>query len=241
MRSNRRHSYHYSQPTINCTNKQQKTPIVSAPPRRCVSWSDMHSFTMFDVDRSPSQNPILFGQMHLRNIDNEKTKESLVIPPLPFGGGPSDDDTRETRRSVKPILLGRAHLTSRVNQNDDYASDEVVSIQMSTAQSPSKMTTSSLLPGYTIGQAPKHRRHMVIPTTLEAGIEYASTLRPLDCAFVLRGNGYWVYGIVCNVNGPNGEGQQPSIRFALDTHGSTKTISKKNWGHKIRLINLDHK
>jgi hypothetical protein len=89
---------------------------------------------------------------------------------------------------------------------------------------------------------------MVIPTTREAGVEYASTLQPLDFAFVLRSDGHWTYGIVCDIIGPNGEGDivgvgsqvnQQSMRFAFDLHGSNKTIYKKNWGHKIRLINED--
>ncbi len=115
-----------------------------------------------------------------------------------------------------------------------------------TSTSPRK---SSFLPGYSMGQLPKHRRHMVVPTTREAGVEYASTLQPLDFAFVLRSDGYWTYGIVCDIIGSDGEGDivgvspqgnQQSTRFVFDFHGSNKTVHVNNWGHKIRLIKEDH-
>jgi hypothetical protein len=136
---------------------------------------------------------------------------------------------------------------------------EVAATQKSTAlpslkksSSPDGKTSTSrkslILPGYSLGKSPLHSCHMNIPTTREEGAEYASMLRPLDFAFVLRSDGNWAYGIVCDMIGPNGlsdnevglPGHQPSIRFALDPHGSTKTIKKKNWGHKIRLINEDY-
>jgi hypothetical protein len=144
-------------------------------------------------------------------------------------------------------------------EDQDDVFPEVAATQKTTAQPYSKhlsllikTSTSprnlSFLPGYSLGQLPKHRRHMVIPTMREAGVEYASTLQPLDFAFVLRSDGHWTYGIVCDIIGPNGEGDivgvgsqvnQQSMRFAFDLHGSNKTIYKKNWGHKIRLINED--
>jgi hypothetical protein len=97
----------------------------------------------------------------------------------------------------------------------------------------SSTTSLSILPGYVLGQCPVHRWHMVIPTTSEMGIEYAATLRPLDFAFVLRSDGRWVYGIVCESN-------YNAVRFVLDFRGSTKSVNRKGWGHKIRLINRDH-
>jgi hypothetical protein len=99
---------------------------------------------------------------------------------------------------------------------------------------------------YSLGDPPKWSEHMVIPSTREVGIEYASKLQPLDFAFVLCNDGKWTYSIVCeilsnvestSVDTANGQGHQPRIRFVLDRHGSTKTIRKKNWGHKIRLVN----
>jgi hypothetical protein len=136
----------------------------------------------------------------------------------------------------------------------------VAATQKTTAQSYSKNLSSliktstsprksSFLPGYSLGQLPKHRRHMVVPTTREAGVQYASTLQPLDFAFVLRSDGNWTYGIVCDIIGSDGkgdivgvgpQGNQQSIRFAFDFHGSNKIIHEKNWGHKIRLIKEDH-
>ena len=178
-----------------------------------VSWRNKHSVLMFDADESPT----------------------LVRPPIPFADGGHCDDIRGTRgrRGSSISQPGGTHLTS-------------ASRSSSPTSAPSK---PSILPGYSLGQSPKNRRHMNIPTTRDAGAEYASTLRPLDFAFVLRSDGNWVYGIVCDIIGPNGRSvnkvgpppcHQSSIRFAVNSHGSTKTIQKKNWGCKIRLINEDH-
>jgi hypothetical protein len=191
-----------------------------------VSWRNKHSVLMFDADESPTTNAAR------RNV--KTTTEPLIFPPLPFADVHCDD-IRGTRgrRGSSISQPGGTHLTS-------------ASRSSSPTSAPSK---PSILPGYSLGQSPKNRRHMNIPTTRDAGAEYASTLRPLDFAFVLRSDGNWVYGIVCDIIGPNGRSvnkvgpppcHQPSIRFAVDSHGSTKTIQKKNWGCKIRLINEDH-
>ena len=193
-----------------------------------VSWRNTHSVFMFDVDESPTKNTASTCQMYRRRNVNA-TMEPLVFPPLPFANGHCDD-IRGTRGSGSSIPPGGAHLTSA------SGSSSLGSIRTS----PRK---PSILPGYSLGQSPKNLRHMNIPTTRDAGAEYAATLRPLDFAFVLRSDKNWVYGIVCDIIGPNGKidntvgplCHQPSIRFAIDTHGSTKTIQKKNWGHKIRL------
>jgi len=177
-----------------------------------VSWRNKHSVLMFDADKSTT----------------------LVRPPIQFADGGHCDDIQGTRgrRGSSISQPSGTHLT--------FASR---------SSSPtSALSKPSILPGYSLGQSPKSRRHMNIPTTRDAGAEYASTLRPLDFAFVLRSDGNWVYGIVCDIIGPNGRSDnkvgppchQPSIRFAVDLHGSTKTIHKKNWGQKIRLINEDH-
>jgi hypothetical protein len=112
----------------------------------------------------------------------------------------------------------------------------------STSVPPTKTTL-----GYSLGDAPKCNDHMIIPTTCEEGIKYASTLQPLDFAFILCNDGKWTFSIVCEIlfkdetkvdHPPKEKGHhQPRLRFVLDREGSTKMISKKNWGHKIRLIN----
>jgi hypothetical protein len=93
------------------------------------------------------------------------------------------------------------------------------------------------LPGYALGDSPSHIRHMIIPSTLKQGVEYASTLQTLDFAFVLRSNGTWTYAIVCDILMCN---NNPSIKFVVDQRGCTKTLRKKYWGKYIRLINEDH-
>ena len=194
-----------------------------------VSWTNMHSVLRFDADESPTTNTAR------RNV--ETTTEPLIFPPLPFADEHCDDirGTRGRRGSGSSISPGGAHLTS-------------ASRSSSLGRIPTSPREPLILPGYSLGQSPENRQHMNIPTTRDAGAEYASTLRPLDVAFVLRSDGNWVYGIVCDITGPNGRSDdkvgppchQPSIRFAVDSHGSTKTIQKKNWGRKIRLINEDH-
>jgi len=186
-----------------------------------VSWRNMHSVLRFDANESPTTNTAR------RNV--ETTTEPLIFPTLPFADGHCDD-IRGTRGSGSSIST----LTS-------------ASRSSSLGRIPISPRESLILPGYSLGQSPKNRQHMIIPTTRDAGAEHASTLRPLDVAFVLRSDGNWVYGIVCDIIGPNGRSDnkvgpphQPSIRFAVDSHGSTKTIQKKNWGRKIRLINEDH-
>lgn len=56
------------------------------------------------------------------------------------------------------------------------------------------------LPSKTLGDIPSHTRHMIVPSSLKDGIEYASTLQPLDYAFILRSNGTWTYAVVCDIS-----------------------------------------
>jgi hypothetical protein len=216
-------SLHESKARSNSSFVRTRRVSVGGPH---VSWRNKHSVLMFDADESPTTNTAR------RNV--ETTTEPQIFPPLPFADVHCDD-IRGTRgrRGSSISQPGGTHLTS-------------ASRSSSPTSAPSK---PSILPGYSLGQSPKNRRHMNIPTTRDAGAEYASTLRPLDFAFVLRSDGNWVYGIVCDIIGPNGRSvnkvgpppcHQSSIRFAVNSHGSTKTIQKKNWGCKIRLINEDH-
>ena len=89
---------------------------------------------------------------------------------------------------------------------------------------------------------------MVVPTTREAGVEYASTLQPLDFAFVLRSDGYWTYGIVCDIIGSDGEGDIVGVgpqgnNKAYDSSWIFMVVTRpyiRKIGHKIRLIKEDH-
>ena len=181
-----------------------------------------------------------------------------VHPSRPAGGGAySTSWLSSSGKEEKGIDNGgdRRGEDPKEEEDHDDVFPGVAATQKTTAQSYSKNLSSliktstsprksSFLPGYSLGQLPKHRRHMVVPTTREAGVEYASTLQPLDFAFVLRSDGNWTYGIVCDIIGPDGEddivgvgpqGNQQSIQFTFNFHGSNKFIHEKNWGHKIRL------
>ena len=202
--------------------------------------------------------PLPFAVERSDDIQGTRTSGASISP----GGAHSASWSSSSDNEEKGIDNGgdKRGEDPKEGEDQDDVFPEVAATQKTTAQPYSKHLSSliktstsprnlSFLPGYSLGQLPKHRSHMVIPTMREAGVEYASTLQPLDFAFVLRSDGYWTYGIVCDIIGPNGEGDivgvgsqgnQQSIRFAFNLHGSNKTIHKKNWGHKIRLINGDH-
>jgi hypothetical protein len=66
--------------------------------------------------------------------------------------------------------------------------------------------------------------------------EHVSSLEVHSFAFVLRSNGEWTYAIVSDRQ----SGPDASIRFVLDTKGSTKIIKAKHWSRYIRLVkNVD--
>ena len=58
-------------------------------------------------------------------------------------------------------------------------------------------------------------------------------------AFIRRSNGQWTYAIVANR--PVLHGPLASIRFVVDTYGSTKTLKRKHWERYIRLVVNDEK
>ena len=121
---------------------------------------------------------------------------------------------RQVTKKQKFTIEEKRGEDPKEEEDQDDVFPEVAATQKTTTQSYSKHVfsliktstsprKSSFLPGYSLGQLPKHRRHMVIPTTREAGVEYASMLQPLDFAFVLLSDEHWTYGIVCDVIGPN--------------------------------------
>lgn len=209
-------------------------PSTKRMPRR-VSWSDLHSVSLFDGGRSPTNGAVA---QYLWSTDDEIETVPPVFPHVPFDRNNSEIQVRAT--SVDSISPTGVQLTlDGIEPESATRSDE-------------PLLLPKILPslGYSLGDPPKHSRHMIWPTTCEVGIEYVSTLQPLDFAFVLCNDGKWTFSIVCNIIMPNSEndtvkvnphakGHPLSIRFAVDSRGSTKTICKKNWGHKIRLINVD--
>ena len=71
----------------------------------------------------------------------------------------------------------------------------------------------------------------------------ASSLRPLDAAFVRRSDGRWCYAILAekisapgNDRGDDGEGGCVKLRFVVDVEGATKTISFGKWGECARMV-----
>ena len=207
--------------------------------------------------------PIVFPPLPFAAGPSDDTLETRASgASISSGGAHSTSWSSSSGNEEKGIDNGgdRRGEDPKEEEDHDDVFPGVAATQKTTAQSYSKNLSSliktstsprksSFLPGYSLGQLPKHRRHMVVPTTREAGVEYASTLQPLDFAFVLRSDGNWTYGIVCDIIGSDGkgdivgvgpQGNQQSIRFTFDFHGSNKIIHEKNWGHKIRLIKEDH-
>ena len=167
------------------------------------------------------------------------------------------DDEVSYHHDVESISLSSDDISPTSGRHDDECTYYDIAsynlhLEMRSSSFTSDDDSTSVLPpketlGYSLGDAPKCNQHMIIPTTHEEGIKYASTLQPLDFAFILCNDGKWTFSIVCEIlfkdetevdHPPKGERHhQPRLRFVLDREGSTKMISKKNWGHKIRLIN----
>jgi hypothetical protein len=256
----------------NVVRQRQHATTASDPRRRRhVSWSEVHSVTVFDLENDPTTT--YRRTMHCRSMDKWRKGVTVPLeyrdlPHSPFddirmkrggSGSPILHDNRapSTRESCKPRIEGRDRDYGRNMESNDVEEDEFTATKIYTLQStPPKSMAPSILSGYKLGQHPEHISHMIVPTSCEAGISYASTLRPLDFAFVLRSNGRWSYGIVCHVDcgwedgGAGEDGTDsgtgicpwgfhppPSICFVVDFRGSTKSIGKTNWGRKIRLMN----
>ena len=209
-------------------------------PRR-VSWSDRYSVSFFDGGKSPSRCCATDSVVQpLPSKDGEKALVTPVFPPLPFASPHHGDKIRATMNTADTSISSN----TVVKLNDDGVTyhdvasyiffRETISSFSSDDDSISVLPTKTL--GYSLGEAPKCNDHMIIPTTREEGIEYASSLQPLDFAFVLCNDGQWTFSIVCDITQGKDRSEQPRMRFALDRHGSTKSIPRKNWGHKIRLL-----
>jgi len=74
---------------------------------------------------------------------------------------------------------------------------------------------------------------MFMPTSPKSGNDYVLMLQPLDFAFFLNSDENRAYGIVTDIiglygmgdnNGVEPQGHEAGIRFALDSWGNTKTI-----------------
>ena len=60
--------------------------------------------------------------------------------------------------------------------------------------------------------------------------EMIYSLQKHDFAFILRSNGSWTYAIIA-------DRQEESIRFVVNTTGSTKTLFTRRWLDSIRVVN----
>ena len=145
----------------------------------------------------------------------------------------------EGLRCMRKSIINMAHaVAQRSEEIEDKNNNKESSNnnKPSSVESPRKKLT---LPGYSLGDIPSHTQHMILPSTLKEGVESASTLQPLDFAFILRSNGTWTYAVVCEILNCN-INNKPSIKFVVDRQGRTRTIPKKYWGKYICLINEDH-
>jgi hypothetical protein len=158
----------------------------------------------------------------------------------------TDTNGSEGLRCMRKSIINMAEA---VAQRSEEMEDKYNNKKKSTTNNkPSEVESSQprkklTLPGYSLGDNPSNNQHMVTPSSHKDGIEYASTLQPLDFAFILRSNGTWTYAVVCdilNCNITNNNNNKSSIKFVVDRQGCTRTIPKKYWGKYICLINEDH-
>ena len=152
----------------------------------------------------------------------------------------TDTNGSEGLRCMRKSIINMAHaVAQRSEEIEDKNNNKKSSnnSKPSSVESPRKKLT---LPGYSLGDIPSSNRHMITPSSLKDGIEYASTLQPLDFAFILRSNGTWTYAVVCDILNCNNNNNKSSIKFVVDRQGCTRTIPKKYWGKYICLINEDH-
>jgi hypothetical protein len=196
------------------------------------------------------------------NVGEKNIQLTMVIGPaaaatsISHAPGAQDDEV-SYHHDDESISLSSDDISPTSGRHDDECTYYDVAsynlhLEMRSSSFTSDDDSTSVVPPketlrYSLGDVPKCSQHMIIPTTSEEGIKYASMLQPLDFAFILCNDGKWTFSIVCEIlfkderkvdHPPKGKRHhQPRLRFVLDREGSTKMISKKNWGHKIRLIN----
>jgi hypothetical protein len=247
-------------PRVGSSNCISASFHTTAAPRR-VSWSDRYSVSFFDGGKSPARCCATGSSevaQFLPSKDGKVALESIapVFPPLPFTSPCHGNKTRATMKPVDTTSISsnssvmKLHV-DKLSTADDTSNfrvhlETISSFTSADDDSTSALPTTKILGGYSLGDAPKSNNHMIIPTTREEGIKYASTLQPLDFVFVLCNDGQWTYSIVCDITEGNKDlsvEQEPRMRFVLDRYGSTKSIPRKNWGHKIRLLtnDVDHR
>ena len=243
--------------SIHLVNNGRSASSHDAAATRRVSWSDIYSVSVFDGDKSPARIAAekVAQECHLLRIEDDDDMAMVatdLIPSLPFvdttaatslaPGAVHDDEL-----SYHDVgSLSSDDISPTGKHDDELTYHDVASYnflqETISLTSDEDSTTASRIKtlGYSLGEAPKCNDHMIIPTTREEGIEYASTLQPLDFAFVLCNDGQWTFSIVCDITQGEDRSEQPRMRFALDRQGSTKSIPRKNWGHKIRLLTDVH-
>ena len=236
-------------------NNGRSASFHDAATTRRVTWSDRYSVSVFDGGKSPARIAAekVAQECHLLRIEDGDDMAMVatdVIPSLPFvdttaatslaPGAVHDDEL--SYHDVGSLSLSFDDISPTGKHDDEVTYYDIASynlhLEMISLSPDEDSTTASHIKtlDYSLGEAPKCNDHMIIPTTREEGIEYASSLQPLDFAFVLCNDGQWTFSIVCDITQGKDRSEQPRMRFALDRHGSTKSIPRKNWGHKIRLL-----
>lgn len=156
----------------------------------------------------------------------------------------TDTNGSEGLRCMRKSIINMAvAVAQRSEEMEDKYNNSKKSTTTNNKPSSEKVESSQprkklTLPGYSLGDILSNDQHMITPSSLKDGIEYASTLQPLDFAFILRSNGTWTYAVVCDILNCNNN--KPSIKFVVDRQGCTRTIPKKYWGKYICLINEVH-
>jgi hypothetical protein len=177
-----------------------------------------------------------------RRITNEALQELITNVCCKLDG--TDTNGSEGLRCMRKSIINMAvAVAQRSEEMEDKYNNNKKSTTTNNTPSSEKVESSQprkklTLPGYSLGDILSNNQHMVTPSSLKDGIEYASTLQPLDFAFILRSNGTWTYAVVCDILNCNNN--KPSIKFVVDRQGCTRTIPKKYWGKYICLINEDH-
>jgi hypothetical protein len=92
------------------------------------------------------------------------------------------------------------------------------------------------LPSYEIGDKGSDE-DMIITSKRETAAAVAQ-IRVNDAAFVRRSDGSWTYAVVKD---RVDDGRHESIRFKVNTRGSTKSFPPSQWGTYIRCVNTNRR
>ena len=104
----------------------------------------------------------------------------------------------------------------------------------STGSISSATSNQTYLPHLDLGAVGTSQDMIIDSDSQPIALEEMNSLRIHDFAFILRSDGRWTYAIIA-------ERQENTIRFVVDNHGDTKTLSRKYWLTSIRLVNSEYR